>query len=95
MLIPRFSIRALFVFTTISAGFALILRFAAQGQAWAVGISWAVASLALLFVFLGFSFLVAYWIAEMRRTMGPGQTASSPFAASGPPKQLVPPREPE
>ena len=93
MLIPRFSLRWLLTVTTVSGVLALILAQAVRGSAWAVGICWTLAALAVNFLlFLGV-FLVAWGVLRASLMWRVKKTAS-PFATDAPPPQLMAPPDP-
>lgn len=91
MLIPRFSIRWLLGLTTASGVFFYLVMLATRGQAWAIAISVAVASLLatafLQITVFGLAWLVTSWLQRFRRSTG----RTSPFASAGPPEQVIPP----
>ena len=96
MIIPRFTLRWLLAVTTICGGLSLVLSYAMQGQPWAIAVSVGLATIPLLFLLHMATFVAAWLIAQgltfMESRLRPA-TTSSPFAASGPPKQIVPPGE--
>jgi type VI protein secretion system component VasK len=82
MLLPRFSIRFLLVAAIAVAIFALVLRQAAIGQAWALSVSIAVASLVLNFVVFWLLFCLAQVFARLdRRSQPAGDAQMSPLKA--------------
>jgi hypothetical protein len=96
MLIPRFTLRWLLLLTTACGGLSLVLSYAVQGNSGAIAFSLALGMIPLLLLLHAATFSVAWLISQ-----GLNFTASrlrptparSPFAASGPPKQIVPPGE--
>ena len=87
MLIPRYSLRWLLGLMTFSAGVSLILAYAVRGQAWAIGVTSALWSLAVVGLFYVGAFLVAWLIAQAlnaRRGGLPTAAGGSPFAAAKP-----------
>lgn len=98
MLIPRFTIKNLLILTAIAAVLALVIREATVGrQAWAIALCVLIDSVCAIFVLFVFFWLLA-WIWD--QTLGqafrqqPPQ-GGNPFASAGPPRQLVPPQEPQ
>ena len=94
-LIPRFSLKWMLGFTAVAAVCSLVLAQASNGQAWAVGVVIALASLVLVFATYAWFFAVAWFFALLRRSLAERPRGSSPFASAGPPAQLVPPSQPE
>jgi hypothetical protein len=94
MLIPRFSIRALFVVMALCALFSLVIASAVRGQPWAIGATAGVASLATMLVFHPLAFAIARYFARLRRRVTSPPGGTSPFATAGPPRQILPPSPP-
>ena len=94
MLIPRFSIRWLLIVTAVFAAFFFLVSVAVRGEPWAIAVSVALGSLALLVVIHAGFFLVAWLIAEMIGLAWRPQQPESPFATEKPPPQIVPPTDP-
>ncbi len=98
MLIPRFTIRWLLIVTAIAAVFALVLREAAlRAEPWAIGLCTTLGGSALVF-FLFMLFWSLAWLWD--QTLGQAFKAvpppgGNPFSSAGPPRQQVPPREPQ
>ena len=96
MIIPRFTLRWLLALTTLCGGLSLVLSYAVRGQEWAIAVSLGLATIPLLFLLHAATFMAAWLISQgmsfMGRRLAPAP-AHSPFAASGPPKQIVPPLE--
>ena len=67
MLIPRFSLRALLIFTAVAGVVSLVLADAVRGRSWAVGVVVGLIGLAVLFVFHWLAFLVALAGTDMSR----------------------------
>ncbi len=93
MLIPRFSLRWLLLLTTACAFFFLIMRFAAQGKHWAIGVVAAVTTLMTAFLVYGLLFSLAFLLAQLFRFVRPASTPASPFAMDSLPPQVIPPRD--
>jgi hypothetical protein len=80
MVIPRFSLRWLLALTTFCALLSLVVSLAIRGQAWAIGISAALAALVLLGVLFVATFLVAWLVAQVEAAVfGRKQPGVSPF----------------
>lgn len=98
MLIPRFTIRWLLALTTVCAGLSLVLSYAVQGKAWAIALSLGMGLIPLAFLLYALTFLFAWLCSQLSQALGGrGHIArgSSPFATAGPPRQIVPPTEPD
>jgi hypothetical protein len=95
MLLPRFTIRGLFVLITASSFVALVAMYAARGSRWAMAITIAFLGTGVVFLCYAFCFAAAYLLAATRAAIRPPVDSSSPFASTAPPPQLVPPEEPE
>jgi len=96
MLIPRFTIRGLLLAMGVSGVISLVLSAAMKGQAWAVAMSLALGMLPLVFAMYATAFLVAWVCSQLSAAMAGNMSqprGNSPFAISGPPKQIVPPQE--
>lgn len=91
MFIRNFSVRSLFLLTTIVAVFSLILASAVRGSAAAGAICIAVLSLFVAFVNYILCFAAVAYIAERKR-LEP-RRPQSPFATATPPKQWLPPTD--
>lgn len=94
-LIPRFTLKWLLGFTAVAGLISLVLAQAVRGEPWAVGVAIGLCSLLPVFAAYAWFFAVAWLFALLRRGLSTTPRASSPFATSGPPAQLVPPMEPE
>lgn len=94
MLIPRFSIKALLIATALCAAFSAILAEAVRGKPWAFGVSAALAAVAILLLLHAVTFAMASVLALVRSLLAPPPPGASPFATSGPPKQIVTPLSP-
>ncbi len=84
MLIPRYSLSRMLLIVTVCAVVSLIVSFALRGQPWALGISLALATLALCLLIYACAFLVAYGLAAARasRTARRGISETTRFGAS-------------
>jgi hypothetical protein len=104
MLIPRFSIKVLLIVTAVAAVIALVMREAAvRAEPWAIGLCATLAGVVVVF-FLYIALWSAAWVWD--QTVGgllrmmwqalesPPSPGGNPFASSGPPRRLIPPREP-
>lgn len=94
MLIPRFSIKALLVATAVCAAFSAVLAEAVRGKPWAIGVSASLAAVAVMLLLHAVAFAMASVLALLRSLLTPPPAGASPFATSGPPKQIVPPLAP-
>ena len=98
MLIPRFTLRWLLLLTTVCGGLSLVLSYAMQGREWAIAVSLALGAVPLLFLLHALAFAVAWGFAQVANAIG-GMAYKpkgvSPFATAGPPRQILPPAEPE
>ena len=98
MLIPRFTLRWLLLLTTVCGGLSLVLSYAIQGREWAIAVSLALGAIPLLFLLHALAFAVAWGFAQISNGisgMAYKPKGASPFASAGPPRQIVPPVEPE
>ena len=91
MLIPRFTLRWLLMLTTVCAVFSLIVRFAGQGQHWAVAVVTAVMTLAVAMLIYGTVFSLAFVLNLVFRFVRPRSMPASPFATDTLPPQVLPP----
>ena len=94
MLIPRFSIRALFIATAACAVFSLVIAGAVRGQPWAIGMTAAFAALLAVMLLHPLAFGLALVSSSLRVKVIPPPEGTSPFATSGPPRQIIPPSPP-
>lgn len=91
MLLPRFSIRWMLLFTTVLGGLFVVVRQATLGSSWAMALSATFALSAVIFLFYGVIFLLAYGLASLTRTLNPPQKPVNPFVIEGQyPPQDVP-----
>ena len=95
MLLPRFSIRWLLVLTTAFGVFFTILSIAVRGQAWAIAISVAIASLGVFMLIYAGVFVASWWISLAVEAYRPSRGPTNPFAEAKPPPQLISPEDPE
>jgi hypothetical protein len=95
MLIPRFTIRWLFLLMTVAGIFSLVVNLALQGKIWAIAIAVSVGSLGLTFLLYGVFFALAYLVVSVQGLFRRHPAAGSPFATAEPPPQWVPPQEPD
>ena len=93
MLVPRFSLRWLLLLMTGFSVFFLVVRFAARGHHWAVGLVVAACTMVLSVLVYGLFFSVAYLLAGLLRIVRPVAPPASPFATDSLPPQVVPPRD--
>lgn len=94
MVIPRFSLRSLLIATAVCAVFSLVIAGAVRGQPWAIGMTAAFAALLAVMLLHPLAFAFASVLASLRGQLNPPPPGASPFATSGPPKQIVPPSPP-
>jgi hypothetical protein len=95
MLLPRFSLRLLLGLTTVCGVFFLVVLEATRGRAWAIAGTAAVAGLLLTLFFYAAIFVMAWVLAAVWTRLVRRPVMRSPFAAAGPPPQLIPPRDVE
>lgn len=94
MLIPRFSLRSLLIATAVCAVFSLVIAGAVRGQPWAIGITAAFAALVTVLLLYTLAFALASIVAKLRGNITSPVAGTSPFATSGPPRQIIPPSPP-
>lgn len=94
MLLPKLTIRGILA-SMIGFGILfLVLADAVQGRPWAVATSIALSTIIVLGLCFVCLFFFSQAVAAIRGVFGAGGVKSgSPFAASGPPPQVVPPEE--
>lgn len=93
MILPKFTIRLLLLLVPVIAGFSIVLKYAIDEQAWAIGVAMGLGSLVCIFLIYALAFEFA-----MSTTLFAGrerQEPTTPFATSEPPPQILPPPEPE
>ena len=89
MIIPRFSLRWLLALITVCGGLSLILSYAFQGSAWAIGAIVALGSIVVVVALHAVAFSIA-WLLTQFFYMASGSSApkaggQSPFAGGGSP----------
>ena len=99
MIIPRFSLRWLLALITVSGGVSLVLSYAFQSHAWAIGVMVGLASIVVVVALHAVAFSVAWLLTQLSYILtgssnpksGFGQSpfggGTSPFA---PPQQADP-----
>lgn len=93
MLLPRFSIRWILIFTTTLSVLFVVVRQAFLQQHWAMAVSATLAFSIVIFLIYGAMFLAAYALARATRTLQPPKAPANPFIVEGEfPPQLVPKR---
>jgi len=98
MIIPRFTIKILLIVTAIAAVVALVLRSAiVANQPWAIAVCTLLAGVTLVFgLFVLFWGLAWLWDQSLGQAFRPPlPMGGNPFASAGPPRQIVPPTEPQ
>lgn len=91
MLLPRFSIRWILLFTTVVCVLFVVVRQAFLQQPWAIAISATLAFTVAVFLSFGAMFLAAYALARATRALKPQQKPSNPFIVDGQyPPQMIP-----
>jgi hypothetical protein len=95
MLIPRFTVRWLFLLMTVCSVFFLIVASAVRGQLWAIALSVAITSAVVAFLCYGVFFGLAYVLASLFGLVRSRPGGGTPFATAAPPPQIIPPEEPE
>lgn len=83
MIIPRFTLRWLLALVTVCGGVSLILSYAFQGSAWAIGLLVGLGSLLLVLVLHASAYSVA-WLLTQFSYMATGRSASSAGGADSP-----------
>ena len=94
MLIPRFSLRALLIATAVCAVFSLVLAGAVRGQPWAIGMTAALGAFLAVMLLHPLAFGLALVASSLRVKVTPPPAGTSPFASSGPPRQIIAPSPP-
>ena len=92
MIIPRFSLRWLLALLTVCAGLSLVLSYAFQGHAWAIGFMVGLVSLLVVVALHAVTFSIAMLITQAGYFLAgnppPGQSpfeeGTSPFAGPAP-----------
>lgn len=90
MLLPRFSIRWILVFTTSVSLLFVVIRQAFLQEKWAIAFSATLAFTIAIFLIFGAMFLAAYALARATRTLKPPKAPANPFVVEGefPPQQV-------
>jgi hypothetical protein len=92
MLIPRFSLRFLLLLMTACGVFFFVVTLAAQGSQWATAASVAVGGLLLSMLVQASTFGVAWAFTSFFGVFRREESATSPFASSKPPPQVIEPQ---
>ena len=95
MLIPRFSLRLMLLLTTVCAVFFYVVTLANQGSQAAAAFSIAVVGVVLSMMIQASTFGVAWAFTAMVRVFRRKESATSPFASSKLPPQVIEPLLPE
>ncbi len=95
MLIPRFSLRFLLSLMTACGVFFFVVTLAVQGSQWATAVCVAVVGLILSMLVQASTFGVAWAFTSLFGLFRQPESATSPFASSKPPPQVVEPQMPE
>ncbi len=95
MLIPRFSLRFLLFLMTVCGVFFFVVTLAVQGSQWAVALSVAVGGLLISMLLQASSFGLAWALTSVFGMFRRKDVATSPFASSKPPPQVIEPLLPE
>ena len=93
MIIPRYSLRWLLALITVCGCLSLVLSYAFQGHAWAIGFAAGLGSLAAIAGLHAAAFSVAWLLSQLAYIAGGSKSAGggqSPFAGGGSP--LAPPQ---
>jgi hypothetical protein len=87
MIIPRYSLRWLLALITVCGGLSLILSYAFQGQAWAIGFTVGLGSLAVVAALHAVAFSVAWLLTQLSSIASgsPKSQGQSPFGGGGVP----------
>lgn len=90
MLLPKFSIRALLIATTLVAFLSLTISFALQEKAWAIAVLAAVGGGAATFGYFALFFAISWLLLSALRLVR-RKRSESPFqSAEQPPRQMLP-----
>ena len=96
MIIPRFSLRWLLALVTVCGGVSLILSYAFQGSAWAIGLLVGLGSLLLVLLLHASAFSIAWLLTQLSYMAAgrssPGAGDDSPFGGDSP---FAPPARPD
>lgn len=95
MLLPRFSLRGMFVLLTICGAFFSVASFAYRGNRWAIAIFIALGSLFIVAALHAMAFLGAWVLSLIVGSRWRAPMPRSPFADSSPSPQVIAPTEPE
>jgi hypothetical protein len=98
MIIPRYSLRWLLALITVCGGLSLVLSYAFQGHAWAVGFMVGLGSLAVVAVLHAVAFSIAWLLTQLSNVASGSDTAAggqSPFAGGGSPFSTPQTADPE
>jgi hypothetical protein len=95
MLMPKFHIKHILMAMTLLAGLCVFVKFAIDGQLWAVSLCVGLAALATIFIVYALTFLAASPLILVDATLRLQQPPTTPFATNEPPPQILPPQEPE
>jgi dolichyl-phosphate-mannose--protein O-mannosyl transferase len=91
MLLPRFSIRWILLFTTVVCILFVVVRQAFLMQVWAIAVSAMLGFAVAVFLAFGAMFLAAYSLARTTRSLKPPEAPSNPFIVDGQyPPQMIP-----
>jgi hypothetical protein len=95
MIIPRYSLRWLLALLTVCGGLSLVLSYAFQGQAWAIGSIVGLGSLIVVVALHAVAFSIAWLLTQfyylaVGGSGSPPAGGQSPFAGGGSP--LAPPQ---
>ena len=96
MIIPRFSLRWLLALITVCGALSLVLSYAFQGQAWAIGFMVGLGSLAVIAALHAMAFSIAWLLSQLSSIASgssPQAGGQSPFAGGGSP--FTPPQAPD
>ena len=89
MIIPRFSLRWLLALITVCGGLSLILSYAFQGSAWAIGAIVGMGSIVVVVALHAVAFSIAWLLTQFfyiaSGSSAPKSGGQSPFAGGGSP----------
>lgn len=95
MLIPRFSLRWLLGLTLVCSLYFVVLAAAVRGAQWAIALSVATGSVAVVATVQIFCFLLAWSLGKTFRIFRVRELPQSPFATARPAPQVLRPLNPD
>lgn len=97
MILPKFTIRlVLLVAVPVLAAVSIVIRYAMEGQYWAIALCVALLMVVEMFLLYAVTYLLTSPLAIVDAIVRMQQRRpTTPFATSEPPPQILPPAEPE